>query len=167
MNTSFWAQFSSILLYLAWNVLISWSSLMSRDPMMNTSEPTALVFLRMSLAMYVYLGQVCYRGIPRWIPVSPHLFCSFVSRSQCTYISVKFAIGGSRDEYFWAHISSVLLYPARNVLIQCSYWMFLLCKDTSTVAPRGIFPHIFTSMLQIYHVHNRWFLISGLWTVQK
>ena len=30
---------SSVLLYLARNVLISWSSLVSRDPVMNTSEP--------------------------------------------------------------------------------------------------------------------------------
>ena len=35
---------SSILLYLACNVLISRSSLMSRDSVMNTSEPTFLLF---------------------------------------------------------------------------------------------------------------------------
>ena len=34
---------SSIILYLARNVLISRSSLISGDPVMNTSEPTSLI----------------------------------------------------------------------------------------------------------------------------
>ena len=126
----FLVHISSILLYLARNVLISRSSLISGDPMMNTFEHTCPLF-----ALYVYLGQVWCWGIPWWILLSPHFF------------------------YF--------LYLTCNVLIQCSYWMFLLCKDIRTLAlHRGIFPHIFTTMLGMYHVHNRWFLISGLVSLQ-
>ena len=54
---------SSILLYLARCVHVFWSSLMSRDPMMNTSEPTFLLFFSISLAMYLYKALIecsCY-----------------------------------------------------------------------------------------------------------
>ena len=54
---------SSILLYLACNVLISQSSLMLGDPMMNTSKPTFLLFFCISIAMYLYNAHIecsCY-----------------------------------------------------------------------------------------------------------
>ena len=54
---------SSILLYLACNVLISQSSLMSGDPVMNTSQPTFLLFFCILLAMYLYNAFIqcsCY-----------------------------------------------------------------------------------------------------------
>ena len=54
---------SSIFLYLARNVLISWSSLMLGDPVMNTSEPTFLLFFCILLAMYLYNALIewsCY-----------------------------------------------------------------------------------------------------------
>ena len=50
--------FSSILLYLARNVLISRSSLISWDPVMNTFEHTRLLFFCISLAMYMYVGEL-------------------------------------------------------------------------------------------------------------
>ena len=54
---------SSILLYLARNVLISRSSLMSGDPVMNTSKPIFLLFFYILLAMYLYNALIecsCY-----------------------------------------------------------------------------------------------------------
>ena len=51
---------SSILLYLARYVHVSQTSLMSRDPVMNTSEPTFLLFFSISLAMYLYNALIEY-----------------------------------------------------------------------------------------------------------
>ena len=42
---------SSTLLYLAHYIHVSWTTLMSGDPMMNTFEPTFLLFFSISLAM--------------------------------------------------------------------------------------------------------------------
>ena len=54
---------SSILLYLARNVLIPLSSLMSGDPVMNNSELTFLLFFCILFAMYLYNALIdcsCY-----------------------------------------------------------------------------------------------------------
>ena len=61
---------SSILLYLARYVLVSQSSLMLEDPVMNTSEPTFLLFFCISFAMYLYNALIecsCY------VKISVHL----------------------------------------------------------------------------------------------
>ena len=47
-------------------------------PWQNNAEPTGILLFSISLAMCWYLVQVWYRGIPRWILLSPHLFYSFV-----------------------------------------------------------------------------------------
>ena len=63
MNTSKVNVFYSL-------VHISWSSLMSRDPVMNTSESTFLLFYSISLAMYLYSALIecsCY------VKISGHL----------------------------------------------------------------------------------------------
>ena len=54
---------SSILLYLVRYVHVPQSSLMSRDLVMNTSEPTFLPFFSISLAVYLYSAFIecsCY-----------------------------------------------------------------------------------------------------------
>ena len=54
---------SSVLLYLARYIYVSWSSLMSGDPVMNTSEIAFLLFFSISLAMYLYSALIecsCY-----------------------------------------------------------------------------------------------------------
>ena len=59
---------SSILLYLARYVHVSRSSLMSGDPVMNTSEPIFFLFFSISLAMYLYSALIecsCYVKISR------------------------------------------------------------------------------------------------------
>ena len=49
---------SLLFLYLARNVLISRSSLISRDPVMNTSEHTRLLLFCISLVVYMYVRQL-------------------------------------------------------------------------------------------------------------
>ena len=54
---------SSTLLYLACYVHVSWTTLLSGDPVMNTSEPIFLLFFSISLAMYLYNAFIecsCY-----------------------------------------------------------------------------------------------------------
>ena len=54
---------SSILLYLARYIHVSRKTLMSGDPVMNTSEPTFLLFFSILLAMYLYYALIecsCY-----------------------------------------------------------------------------------------------------------
>ena len=61
---------SSTLLYLARYVHVSRTTLMSSDPVMNTSEPIFLLFFSILLAMYLYNALIecsCY------VKISVHL----------------------------------------------------------------------------------------------
>ena len=61
---------SSTLLYLTCYVNVSWTTLMLGNLVMNTSEPTFLLFFSISLAMYLYNALIecsCY------VKISVHL----------------------------------------------------------------------------------------------